>query len=274
MIEIADRALAGIRFEDAATRTPVSEPLHVSAQGLSLYRNHRHIYVVREAAGLEAHVHAVGAAPALPVPGLLPFEVEVRDPTGLYLPRRFTLDLPRVDHADDDDAAHRLVNVTLYRSPLAPSSLHWALVRVRLEDAAGNPVPGLVRVVFEPAAPDEPEVLGMGMSVVADPLAAELARRAPPGGRWVHFDARQHGEVCVPVVGLSSTVWSDGSGTDPDTVTLDAVPVVLEVIPMATAGGLPNPDLSVDAVADDDNRHDLQLRVGQEFVVGPLEVTL
>ena len=273
-VEIFERMLAGVVFEDAATRMPVRHPLHVDADGVSFFRNRRHIYAVRRASGLEAHSEAVEAAPAAPPVGSVHFDVEVRDPSGMYLPRRFALDLPRSSDPANPDAAVRPLVVQLFRSPNAPRSLHWAVVRVRLEDAAGEPVPAaLLRVVFAPAEPlPQPEILGMGMSVVDDPRARELARRFAPINRWVHFDRRHVGEACVPVVGLSSTIWSDSA--DGDQVSLAEVPVALEVLPIATAGGLPDPDPSVEATVDAANRIEFSLSVGQELLAGQFEVTL
>ena len=114
------------------------------------------------------------------------------------------------------------------------------------------------------------------MSVSADDRAREIERRLAHTGRWVHFDSRFVGEVAVPVVGLSGSIWSE----DEESVTLDAVPAVLEVLPIPTGsigvspfGGMLTPGLEFDAGASAGAGELLQARFGysvESVLAGPL----
>lgn len=274
MFTIEQRVLAGIRFEDASTGAPIRQRLHLRGEGLSLFVNRRNIYVVERAVGLETHVHAFEAAPTPPPAiGELSFTVEVRDPSGMYLPRSFTLALPRSPEHDADDSVLQPVVVPLYRSPLAPSSPNWSLIRVKLiASGSGEPVPAaLVRVVLPQQDPqDEVELLGIGMSVMRDDAARELARLERVSRRWTHFDVRLVGEASIPVVGLSASIWSEND----DEVTLDAVPALIEVLPLSGNQHLPDPASVVTAPAEPSNQHPIAITLGEELLAQALEVTL
>lgn len=275
---IESRALAGIRFEDVATSTAVDVPLDVrAAEGevrVVTHANRRGIYVIAEVEGLEEYVATFQDPPATPAEGSVVVAMEVRDPSGMYLPRRFSVALPRDPDRGDDDSIFEPLVVSLYRSPLAGRSQNWAMLRVRLNAGAGtDPVPAaLLRVVHDPAGTRE--VLGVGMSVVADPRARELERRVAARRRWVHFTERHVGEATVPVVGLSGQVWNVDTTTE-DVVLAD-IPAALEILPMTLPGPgqVPDPDAFLGASAAAGNTRPITLSVGGEVLADPFPVTL
>ena len=291
---IESRVLAGIEFEDAATATPVNIPLDVrAAEGqirVETFATRRGIYVIGGAEGLEDYAAAFETPPAMPLPGTIPVAMEVRDPSGVYLPRRFTVALPRVADREAADNVFQPVTVALYRSPLAPRSQNWAMLRVRISVApTTDPVPAaLLRVVHDPAG--DREILGIGMSVVADPRARRIEREGTSArARWVHLSDRHLGEATVPVVGLSGQVWSEGvpepepdpeadpgGGTAVDPVVLTDIPATLEVLPMTLPGPgeVPNPDDFLGASAAPGNTRAITLSVGGDVLSDPFPVTL
>lgn len=291
---IENRVLAGIEFEDSATATPVNVPLDVrAAEGqirIATFATRRGIYVIGEAEGLEEYVASFETPPAMPLPGTIPVAMEVRDPSGVYLPRRFTVALPRVADRLAADNVFEPVTVALYRSPLAARSQNWAMVRVRLSiSPTSDPVPAaLLRVVHDPTG--DREILGIGMSVVADPRARRIEREGTsPRARWVHLSDRHLGEATVPVVGLSGQVWSEGApepepdpeeepevGTVVDPVVLTDIPATLEVLPMTLPGPgqVPNPDDFLGASPAAGNTRAITLSVGGDLLSDPFPVTL
>ncbi|HVH99852.1 MAG TPA: hypothetical protein VM869_14115 [Enhygromyxa sp.] len=274
---IESRVLAGIQFEDIATGVPIRAPLHVRGVADSapvvVQPNRRNIHVIVGAPGLEDYVASFLAAPSTPPLGDVTVELEVRDPSGIYLPRRFSVDLPRTTNKALPDSVFEPIAVPLLRSPRASRSRNWAMVRVRLlAGASEDPVTAaLLRVVQDPAG--EREILGWGMSVIADPQARELERRSPTAhGRWIHFSARHVGEASVPVVGLSGQVW--GVEEDEDVI-LSNIDATLEVVPMTMpVGGLPNPDDFFATAVAPGNSLEITLSVGGDVHAGPISVNL
>lgn len=276
-LTLEQRVLAGIRFEDIATGATIATPLHLRAvpgnPPVDIRANRRSIHVVYGAEGFADYVASFAQAPELPPVGDVTVELEVRDPGGVYLPRQFSLDLPRVADPEQADSVFEAVGVHLLRSPQALRSRNWAMIRIRLNaGATPEPVPAaLLRVVHDPAG--EREILGWGMSVCADPEAHSIEKRARQGARWVHFGQRHVGEASVPVVGLSGQVWAVGEGED---VLLTDIPAALEVVPMTIpgAGRLPNPDDFFAAATAPGNRRPITLSVGGNLNAEPFSVTL
>lgn len=274
---IESRVLAGIQFEDLATGGPVTIPLHVRGvvDGVRVVvrANRRNIHAITEVAGLENHVEAFEDAPSTPTVGSKPVVLEVRDPSGTYLPRQFTVALPRTTNKALANTVFEPVVVHLLRSPRAPRSSNWAMLRVRLlAGATTQPVTAaLLRVVHDPEG--EREVLGWGMSVVADPQAREIERHAGKRERWIHFSERHVGEASVPIVGLSGQIW----GTeDDDDVVLSDIPATLEVLPMTLAapGRLPDPDAYFASPVAVDNTLAITLSVGGDVHADSFSVHL
>lgn len=274
---VADRVLAALRFVDIATGASIGLPLVLNGSPggprVLTSSNRRGLHVITWATGFDDYVAAFDPPPSEPPAGTVSVGVEVRDPSGTYLPRQLSVALPRELDRTASDSVFEPITVALFRSPRATRSRNWAMIRVRLlAGATDDPVPAaLLRVVHDPAGARE--VLGFGMSVVADPEALRIERQRAGHARWVHFAERHVGEASVPVVGLSGQIWAVG---DDEEVVLSDIAAALEVVPMTLAGPgrLPDPDAFLAAPAATANTRALTLSVGGEIHEPPFAVEL
>lgn len=166
------RVLGAVRWVDAVTGHSVTQPLAIDAPDLRLVRNGAGLEVVTHARGLETHESGFDLETLPPdqqVPELsIELEGAVRDPAERYLPRRFTLRLPRVASpvrlANGRRPANSLfdpVEIGLLPGPSAPVAASWTQIRVSARDAGGQPLPDLyLRLVTS----DGSAVLGRGMT--------------------------------------------------------------------------------------------------------------
>jgi hypothetical protein len=214
ILEHVDRRVLGaVRFVDAATRVPVPEPLLVTAPGVRFIRNRSGWYVIAAAPGLERHVDAFHAPPAVPPLESIALTLTVRDPGGRYLPRVHTLRLPR----DPDPASpaatslFRPVDVTLFPAPATRPPVGWAVVRASVVAAVtGAPVAGaLIRVV-----------------------------RTSEGRHLASGLTDERGEAIVSVPGIPITTSEEGDGP----VVATEIEVTLEVIVDPAVAGAADPD--------------------------------
>jgi hypothetical protein len=273
--QLDQRCLAGLVFEDAATRAVITRPLHLRAQGARFLRNLRAVHVLTDLAGFEDYAAAFEQPPVIPPEERVLLPIEIRDPSGFYLPRRLSLALPRAADPAAADAVHRPVVVAMFRSPRAGTSIHWAMIYGRLE-RAGAPLPAaVVRVVDE-----DGNTLAQSMSVMRDRAAAgieheQAAGRRPgaavaaPPARWIHFDERVLGRIAVPIVGIPTTIW----GTDGDSVIVEDVPVTLEVLPVDPGEQLVDPDALAAVTPEPEHRFPLNVSSGRRLDVGAIEVS-
>lgn len=228
------RFLAGVRFTDAVTGAPTRAVMRVAGAGLELVANRRGVLGVRAARGFSALVDHTDPSVATPVFPAVPatsvdFEIVAWDADERYVPRRFTLTLPR-PWSDGEGSLFEPVDVPMYPDPTARLSGNWAVVRGRVVDLAGEPIPGaLVRVRRAPVEEGDPpgEVLARG-------LTAPLVHPA-----WPDRARRSAGEFVVPVAGLPVTTW--GSGEEVIETTVAAV-VEVVVDPAAPRDRPPHPD--------------------------------
>lgn len=153
MIENADRRVFGaIEFVDDVTAARVLAPLHVDAPGVGLMRNRSGLYVIRTIAGQDAYTRAFDAPPANPPRANVP--MTVRDPGNAYLPRGFTVKLPRLLRtptspvAAEDDVL-RPVQVRLSPAASLPLRGTWAALRLRVVAKDSSPEVGLANVLVE-----------------------------------------------------------------------------------------------------------------------------
>lgn len=181
------RVLGAVRFRDAVTGEVAGGALRVEAPGVRWIRNRRGWWVIASAPGLEAHTLSFAQPPAQPPIGSVPVTLTVADAGGRYLPRRVSLTLPRdPDPAKSErpESLFQPVQVDLFPSSAAPVSPGWAVLRVSVTDAKGEPMGGaLLRVTRKSGG----ELLGRGMT-----------------------DAR--GEGLVAVAGIPVTTWQEGQG--------------------------------------------------------------
>ncbi len=228
------RVLGAIEFVDATTGARIDAPLRLAAAGAAaaappaLLRNRTGLHVVRGWPPLAAHADAFDAPPAAPAVGSLRLDLTVADPAGDYLPRAFSLALPRdPDPARRGEAGSLFVpqRVELMRAARARLGANWSRLDVQVSEAASG------------------DALGGALVEVRDEGGALLARGLTD---W-------RGEAVVPVAGVPVTTWSNDAGAVVATeiaVTVRAffVPAAGLRTPQAAAGAgrpparLPAPD--------------------------------
>lgn len=192
MLEAVERRVLGaIDFVDAATGLPVRAPLQLRAAQLRLRRNGSGLWVVFGADGLEAH-DVFAAPPAAPALGAHSYTVEVSDPAQRYLPRRFTLKLPRDPdpaHAAQADSLLRAQTVQLYGSPAAPLAPNWARLRLSLTRVGSGERIGGAFVRVTPALAGVATARGLsdagGEALLAVPGIPKLMASGGGGGAVV-----------------------------------------------------------------------------------------
>lgn len=146
--ESTDRRILGaIRFVDNASEAVITDSLSlVSKQRMSFVRNLSNNYVITAAVGFEDYVGTFQEAPKYVEAGTKEFTVEVTDPSGWYLPRKFSLKLPRNPDKDKKDSVFSPHDVKLYRSPTAACCAAWSMMRVTVvwDSASEEPVRGAI----------------------------------------------------------------------------------------------------------------------------------
>jgi hypothetical protein len=206
--------LGAIRFVDGTTRLPIGEPLELSAPGVRLARTRQGWYAIVATPALDAD-RAAHPRRKRPAPGSTPLAMEVRDPAGAYLPRRFTVSYPRdpdIAHAAQPNALFLPADVALFRSPAARTAANWALIRASVRHkTTHDPLAGALIRVVRRRAPGE--LLARGMS-----------------------DAR--GEALVAVPGIPITTWEETGSR----VLATEVEVQLQVVWDPRSADLPDPD--------------------------------
>jgi hypothetical protein len=252
---VADRRyLGGIVVRDAATGAPVTESVRLASPSATFFRNRRGTFIIASASGLEEHEDEFEEPPELPDPESLSIEVLLDDPSGTYLPRRFNVALPRA-------VPHQAITVEAYRSPSAPVSPNWTIVRGRLVDAAGAP---LVAAVVRVRRRDGDQAL-LGVSHSVPVLhALGLGARETRGGRV-------HGEVAVPLIGVPVSIWGEDTEAS---VLVESIPVTLEVVPATDATPPIDPDQFLSLPVLSENRWSLDVASGRLVNAGTLSVTV
>jgi hypothetical protein len=153
MIETVDRRIFGaIEFIDDVTEARVLSPLTIAAPGVGLMRNRVGFYVIRTFDGHDDYTRAFDDALANPPRSDIAMTVE--DPEHRYLPRAFTVALPRLlptltFPVTDADDAMRPVQVRLSPAGSASVRATWAVLRLRVTVDSSNPELGLANVLVE-----------------------------------------------------------------------------------------------------------------------------
>jgi hypothetical protein len=199
---IESRVLGALRWIDAVTQAPITRPLTVTGAGLRFTRNLSGLTVITHANGLEAYTRTFDLA-SLPgaevVPnGSLSRTAEVEDPSGTYLPRRFTVDLPRDPSPDllppdgrrPAGSLFTPIDIALLPAPAARLPAGCAEVRVLIRTPAGV---GIRNALARVIATSGGALLGCGL---ADDRGETLV--AVPGLK--HFAPGATEEEVVSVV--------------------------------------------------------------------------
>lgn len=170
---LEQRILGAIRWVDAVTGAPIPLPLVARSETMRFTRNLSGLAVITHADGLENYPQTfdlddLDAADVVATASLQRVG-EVLDPTGTYLPTRFTLALPRDPspallppaNSRPANSLFTPVDVALLPSPAMRVPPGCAQVRVLIRDADGDPIPNaLARVV----ATSDDTVLGCGLA--------------------------------------------------------------------------------------------------------------
>ena len=163
MIENVDRRVFGaLEFVDDVTGARVLAPLRVDAPGVGLMRNRSGLYVIRTLAEHDAYTRAFDDPPASPPRADV--AMTVRDPGNAYLPRGFTVKLPRLLRTPTSPVAEAddvLKPVQVRLSPAASLPLRgtWAALRLRVVVKGSSPELGLANVLVEAT----PAAAGLGV---------------------------------------------------------------------------------------------------------------
>lgn len=206
-----NRVLGAISFIDATTGQRITEQMTVSGAGVSLRRNFSGYYVITRADGLAAHNESFQDPPAAPTVESLDFTLQVEDPRRQYLPRRFTVELPRNPDPDSENAIVKPIEVRVYPAPIAQVGPRWAIVRAS---------------VFRQGSDER-----LGGALIR-------VRRTSDGEVLARALSDERGEALVAVEGIPVTTWDDGEGP----VISNEVEVTLETIFDPDADGYPDPD--------------------------------
>lgn len=145
----AIRALAAVRFFDRASGSTVTAPLRIEMTGARGVRNRSGLWVISAADGVPSD------APESIAPQSVLVSCAVFDDSGRYLPRAFSVAVPRAPHGDPDLFA--AVPIDLSPSPAMPLRRTWAGVRVQVRFAPsasepeGTPIEGALVRLHTPA---------------------------------------------------------------------------------------------------------------------------
>lgn len=163
-----NRILGAIRWVDAVTRAPIQQPLVPVASPpnparLRFVRNLGGLTVITHADTLATHTATFDLNELAEDDEVEPlartFEAEVSDPTGSYLPRKFSLQLPRdpdprripPDNSRPPNSLFTPIEIELLPSPTARVPAGWAQVRVLILDPQGHPIPNALARLVAPA---------------------------------------------------------------------------------------------------------------------------
>jgi hypothetical protein len=198
---IDDRVLGALRCVHGTTGVPLELPIDVRAVGATLRRNLSGLYVIARVAApaeLVAHEASFATPPGTPAVGSTPFVVSLRDPSGLFLPRSAAVALPRNPLPGVPNSLFTPIDIPMYPAARAPLGANWAVLRVRVREAATG------------------DALGGALLIVRDGADRELARGQSD---W-------RGEASLPVPGVPVTTWS----TQPGAVVVSEIPAEVELI--------------------------------------------
>jgi hypothetical protein len=249
------RYLGGVRFVDVSNGAPVTAPLSVSSAQADFFANRRGIHVIHSVPGLAAHQDSFAAPPAQPALGSVPVSGVVLDRHGTYLPRRFSLELPRAAERDAQASLFEPIDFALYPAGCAVGERNWAIVRAALRAAndASVAVSGaLARVLRE----SDGQLLGQGMSELR--FDARRPERVRPTA----------GELVIFVPGIPVTTWGDAD----EPAVVQEVAVRLEIVFDPNAGDIPDPDALSALPAPAQNRWTFKLATGRTHHAGQLAV--
>ena len=231
----------GIRFWDEVTSAPVAAPLTLTGyfathpdRKKQPVRNYSNVYAFYGLPGMRAFEYGTGdAAFWSGQPAPRPFEIEVQDPSGQFLPARFTALVPtRGIFELPLSPPPGFAGVPLYSAPGRATIGGMAAIRLELYEAIGRPAAwARVEAAYSPlAAPARAmsDAQGRATLLFPYPEPVEPDAGSPPGAPGIPFQ-RQVWTVAiaawyspaVPVPGLPdlsaffgqrpAPLWSDAA---------------------------------------------------------------
>ncbi len=205
------RIVAALRFVDATTGSSIRQSLRLQApnsRSLSRFvRNLSGHYVLMEAPGFEDYSETFNLNELAISPANQNLTIDVSDPSGQYLPRQFSLSLPRnaaIDLASvtAETSLFQPVRIALYPSSNAQVNPGWAVLRATVVNAITN------------------QRLPWALVI------------ATTNGTTTLSQADWRGEALIAVPGIPITTWATdaGEGTGPPPVTATEVEATLDVV--------------------------------------------
>lgn len=209
------RIVAALQFVDATTGGSVRQPLQLQIPSSNplgrplgrFIRNLRGHYVLIETAGFEAYSETFNLDALEATPANQNLTVEVSDLSGQYLPRQFSLSLPRNAAIDPvsvraEASLFQPVRIALYPSPNSPVNPGWAVLRATVVNATTQ-----------------------------ERLPWALVT-ATTNGTTTLTQSDWRGEALIAVPGIPITTWATGAGAGagPPPVTTTEVEAILEVV--------------------------------------------
>ncbi len=216
------RILGAVRFEDRTTGETVSKGLQVCIPGVKVLWNHSGYLVLCRATGLEFHTEAFRTVPETPISQSLSFAGTVKDLSGCYLSRSFTLRLPR----NSDPTRHEL-SESLFQ-PVVISLFPASSARTF------HPLWSQVRVSLSYTVHGEIEPLSGALLRVTDALGSSLFASGLT-------DRRGEGIVFIP--GIPPARPAEGeNGNEEEPVVVYELPARLQVVWRSLEVDPPDPD--------------------------------
>lgn len=170
------RILGALQFVDAATGVTIVNSIQVRASGVQFVRNRSGYAIAFAAPGvasLKDYGDAFDAPLNTPEVNSVAIDVQVTDPTGEYLPRRYILSLPRNPdplQADQPDSVFQPAIVPLFRSPSAKVAANWAVIHATVKNGDGHRLPwSLIRVIQSPTKTTLSQADWRGEALIAVP---------------------------------------------------------------------------------------------------------
>jgi hypothetical protein len=173
------RVLGALRLIDGVTGVPADGAFAVAAPGVRFVRNLSGLYVIHAVPGFEDYQASFDAPPAAPAASI---SVSVNDPTGRYLPRMATINLPRDPSPSATASLFQAADIPMFPAPMAKLAFNWAVLRINVAAANGDRLGGALLRVLRNG-----DVLGRGLS------------------DW-------RGETLVPVAGVPVTTFGESAG--------------------------------------------------------------
>lgn len=182
------RILAALSCVDAITGSPIRQGITLQAPSTRISRNQTGHFILSTAPGFADYQNSVYLEDLSNPPTPQPITLSISDASGHYLPRTFTLTLPRNPATDpgsltSPDSLFSPAQIPLFPSGLLPINPGWAVLRSTVTNSASQQrLPwALIRIEVD--------------------------------GRQLLAQADHRGEALIAIPGLPITTWATTNGT-------------------------------------------------------------